>query len=353
MTVSFNTDLVSLTLCVFQSTFTFVVFVPSWYTLVTIFSNQVILLTVQKGSCTLSVAKSLSFLTTSERISDLKTFSILNSGILIQTTEANSWAFIIVITERWYFDAEETIFRRNFSFRTVNLLTNAEIGGPPANNTLYTSGSCLFEHNTFLRNILTLLSILILSLKAVNDNRLASSIFLKLIIINARCTQSISLVELSTKIRNILACSVDHILPISTFNWNLLTNSSSTNSTCVELACQTIASEVIVSLTSIWNWKASSEMEILSVRTSVIVKTRSIYQVISSEASQASEIHIIVVDTRKAFLSTRDMVTWLHVLISVRVVWIKWAGISLWVKVENNRSLRFSISDSKNIETSS
>ena len=61
-------------------------------------------------------------------------------------------------------------------------------------------------------------------------------------------------------------------------------------------------------------------MEILSVRTSVIVETRSIYQVISSEASQASEISIIVVDTRKAFLSMRDMVTWLHVLISVRVV---------------------------------
>ena len=83
----------------------------------------------------------------------MSALSVDNSCIRVATVETISSDLIIGITKGRYSDAEESVVGGNLSGRTVNLLADSKVRGPPSFYAFHASVSYVVKHNTFFGNI--------------------------------------------------------------------------------------------------------------------------------------------------------------------------------------------------------
>ena len=108
---------------------------------------------------------------------------------------------------------------------------------------------------------------------------------------------------------------VDNVLSISTDHWDHLANAKSINCAGIILAGFAIAGKGIVGFAKITDRKTISKGEVESVRACIIVYTRSVDDLVASEAVQTLEVDGVVVDARESCLILRSMSARLHVFV--------------------------------------
>ena len=97
------------------------------------------------------------------------------------------------------------------------------------------------------------------------------------------------------------------------------TVSSTIDGAVVEFAAEAVSCEVVIFEAAVVDWEAGSEIEVKSIRASVIVSACSVDQGISSEAGETDLIGCIEADAGESCLVGCGGGARLEVLVSIRV----------------------------------